>query len=114
MILQFDGFFSEMLARGGTFDITGTTAVEDKLLWGYNITDNAVIESIKGVAVKSEVTTLAEIRSAEVDISPLILTGASDQLFGNVIYRAAGYIITSIKLTSGKLHGYKLINQITT
>lgn len=110
MITQFDEQIDELLARGGSFDITGTTAVENKQIWGFNASDGAVINAIKGVALKTALTDLASIRAAEVDISGIITNDISQGLFAGVIYRARGYIITSIDLTSGSLHAY-LTNQ---
>ena len=112
-ILKFEDYNVELLARGGSFDITGTSAVINKQFWGFNASDGAVIDTIKGVAVETKVANLAAIRSAEVDIAGIILTGGTDALFGGVIYRADGYIITYLKLTSGSLHCYKRVNQIS-
>ena len=113
MNLKFDVQMDELLARGGSYDITGTDAVIDKQFWGFNASDGAVINAIKGVALKTAVTTLAEIRTAEVDISSLITNDLTQGLFAGVIYRADGYIITSIDLTSGSLHCYKMNTQIS-
>jgi hypothetical protein len=113
MILKRGTYFDEQNARGGTFDITGTIAVVNKQFWGFNASEGAVLEILKGVAIGTKVTTLAEIRTAEVDISGVLLTTVSDPLFGGVIYTADGYIITNIKLTSGSLHPYKQLEQIT-
>jgi hypothetical protein len=113
MILKYDGSLDEALARGGSFDISGTDAVIDKQFWGFNASDGAVINAIKGVALKAEVTTLAEIRAVEVDISAIISNDITQGLFAGVIYRADGYIITSVDLTSGSLHGYKTKDQIS-
>jgi hypothetical protein len=114
-ILKFEDYNIELLARGGSFDITGTSAVINKQFWGFNASDGAVLDTIKGVPVSTttKYANLAAIRSAEVDISGVILTGATDALFGGVIYRADGYIITYLKLTSGSLHCYKRVNQIS-
>lgn len=109
----YDSQMDEMLARGGSFDITGTTAVTDKQFWGFNASEGAVMESIKGIPLKSTASTLAAITAAEVDISSYFLTTVTDPLLGNVLYRADGYIITSIKLTSGTLHCYKMKDQIS-
>jgi len=113
MIFNYDSQMDELLARGGSFDITGTTAVTNKQFWGFNASDGAVINAILGVPLKTSAATLTAIRAAEVDISALILTGASDPLFAGCIYRADGYIITSIDLTSGSLHCYKTKEQVT-
>jgi len=113
MILKFDSQTDELLARGGSYDITGTDAVENKQFWGFNASDGAVIAAIKGVAVGTAVATLAEIRAAEVDISSLITNDLTQGLFAGVIYRADGYIITSIDLTSGSLHCYQMMTQIS-
>ena len=111
--LQYDEQIDELLARGGSYDITGTDAVEDKQFWGFNASDGAVIHAIKGIPVKTAATTLAHIRAAEVDISAIITNDLTQGLFAGVIYRADGYIITSIGLTSGSLHAYKTNNQIS-
>lgn len=113
MIIKHDGTLEEQQARGGSFDITGTAAVIDKQFWGFNASDGAVLEAIKGVAVGSSLSTLAAIRTVEVDISGVFLTAVTDPLFANSLYVVDGYIITSIKLTSGSLHPYKTIRQIT-
>jgi len=113
MILKYDSQTDELLARGGSYDITGTDAVIDKQFWGFNASDGAVINTIKGVALKTAVTTLAGIRAAEVDISSVITNDISQGLFAGVIYRADGYIITSVDLTSGSLHCYKQLAQIS-
>jgi hypothetical protein len=113
MILKFDSQTDELLARGGSFDITGTDAVIDKQYWGFNASEGAVINAIKGVAVRTSVTTLAQIRTAEVDIKDYIVTSLAAGLMGGPIYRADGYIITSIDLTSGSLHCFKNLAQIS-
>jgi hypothetical protein len=113
MILLFDEQLDELLARGGSYDITGTDAVIDKQFWGFNASDGAVIAVIKGVALKTAVTDLASIRAAEVDISAIITNDISQGLFAGTIYRADGYIITNIDLTSGSLHAYKTNAQIS-
>ena len=113
MILKYDSQTDELLARGGSFDISGTDAVEDKQFWGFNASDGAVINAIKGVALKTAVTTLAGIRAAEVDISAIITNDLAEGLFAGVIYRADGYIITSVDLTSGGLHCYQTNTQIS-
>ena len=110
----YDSQIDESLLRGGSFDITGTSEVLNKQFWGFNASDGAVLESIKGIPLGSQASTLALIRIAEIDISGILLTTVSDPLFANVPYRADGYIITSIKLTSGSLHCYKIKTQITT
>lgn len=111
---MFNEQIDELVARGGSFDITGTSAVVNKQFWGFNASEGAVLEAIKGIALKSTASTIAQIRSAEVDVSALFLTTVTDPLFAGVIYRVDGYIITSIKLTSGSLHCYKQMNQIST
>jgi len=114
MILKREGYYDEQNARGGTFDITGTAAVTDKQIWGFNASEGAVLEVIKGVKVgTTNVSTLTEIRALKEDISAILLTTLIDPLFGGVIYCVDGYIITSIKLTSGSLHCYKQPTQIT-
>lgn len=109
----FDSQMDELLARSGTFDITGTNAVTNKQFWGFNASDGAVLNAIKGIPLKTSVTTLAEITAAEVDLTGYFLTGASDPLFAGVIYRVDGYIITNIDLISGSLHCYKTNTQIS-
>jgi hypothetical protein len=113
MILKFDSQLDELLARGGSFDITGTDAVINKQFWGFNASDGAVINAIKGVAVRTSVTDLASIRTAEVDISAIISNDITQGLFAGVIYRADGYIITSIDMTSGSVHAFKTLAQIS-
>jgi hypothetical protein len=109
----FDDQMDELLARGGSFDITGTTIVENKQFWGFNASDGAVLAAVKGIPLKTVTADLAAIRTAEVDISTMFLTTVSDPLFAGVIYRVDGYIITSIDLTSGSLHCYKTMVQIS-
>ena len=111
--LKFEGYQDELLARGGTFDITGNTAVTNKQFWGFNASDGAVLAAIKGIPVNTAVTTLAEITTAEVDLAAHFLTALTDPLFAGVIYRVDGFIITSIDLTSGSLHCYKSLKQIS-
>jgi hypothetical protein len=113
MIAKFDDQMDELLARGGTFDITGTDAVTNKQFWGFNAADGAVLNAIKGIPVKTAVTTLAGITAAEVDITAKFLTAGTDPLFAGVIYRVDGYIITNIDLTSGSLHCYMTNLQIS-
>jgi hypothetical protein len=117
MILKYEGYYDEMLARGGTFDISGVTPVIDKQFWGFKASDGAKLTAIKGVAIKptAEASTLAEIRAAEVDISGVLITDIALGLDGGSIYRADGYIITSITLADATslLHCYKTINQIS-
>jgi hypothetical protein len=113
MNLTFDEQLDELLARGGSYDITGTDAVTAKQFWGFNASDGAVINVIKGVALKTSVTTLADITAAEVDISAIITNDITQGLFAGTIYRADGYIITNIDLTSGSLHCYKMNTQIS-
>ncbi len=113
-ILNRDSHMDEMLAKGGTFDITGTDAVTNKQFWGFNASDGAVINVIKGVAVGTIVANLAAITAAEVDISAVIVTSKAAGLFSGVIYTADGYIITNIDLTSGSLHCYKTKAQVST
>ena len=62
MILKFDEQIDELLARGGSYDITGTDAVIDHQFWGFNASDGAVISDIKGVSIKTAVTDLASIQ----------------------------------------------------
>jgi len=113
MIHKYDDQLQELLARGGTFDITGTNAVTNKQFWGFNASDGAVLNVLKGIPVNSNVTTLADITAIEVDLLPILLTAGTDPLFAGVIYRVDGYIITNIDLTSGSLHCFKTKNQIT-
>ena len=113
MNLLFDEQLDELLARGGSYDITGVVAHVSGQYWGFNASDGAIIADIKGVALKTSVATLAEIRAAEVDISTVITNDISQGLFAGTIYRADGYIITSVTLTSGSLHAYRINNQIT-
>jgi len=108
----FDSNLDELLARGGSFDITGTDAVTGKQFWGFNASDGAVLETIKGIPLKSAAATLAEITAAEVNIT-VLLTTVTDPLLGGTIYRAKGYIITNVKLTSGTFHGFLMKNQIS-
>ena len=108
----FDPQLDELLAREGTFDITGTTAVTNKQFWGFNASDGAVLEVLKGIPLKTVTADLAAITAAEVDITGL-LTTLTDPLFAGVIYRADGYIITNVKLTSGSLHCYLTKTQIS-
>lgn len=110
---NFDSHMDEMLGRGGTFDITGTELVENKQFWGFYASEGAVINAIKGIAIKTIANDLAAIRTAEVSLAAILLTGASDPLLGNTLYRADGYIITSIDLTSGTLHCLKTTRQIS-
>ena len=114
-IFKFEGYEDELLARGGTFDITGTTIVENKQFWGFNASDGAVLAAIKGVPVSTttKYADLAAIRTAEEDISALLLTAGTDPLFAGVLYRVDGYIITAIDLTSGSLHCYKTLAQVS-
>jgi hypothetical protein len=109
----YDIQMDELLARDGTFDITGTGAVTNKQYWGFNATDGTVIASIKGIPLKTVVTTLAQIRTAEEDISALVVTSLAAGLLGGLIYRVRGYVITSIQLTSGSLHTYLQETQIS-
>lgn len=113
MNVAFDKQMDELLARGGSYDITGTDAVIDKQFWGFNASDGAVINAIKGVAVGTAVTDLASIRTEEVDISAEITNDLSQGLLAGTPYRADGYIITSIDLTSGSLHCFKTKAQIS-
>jgi outer membrane protein assembly factor BamB len=110
---SFDGHADDLLARGGTFDITGTGAVTNKQFWGFNASDGAVLDTLKGIPVTGSLETLAEITAAEVDISGILLTAKTDPLFAGVIYRVDGYIITNVKLTSGSLHCYKTKNPVS-
>jgi hypothetical protein len=112
MYANYDGQLDEAVARGGTFDITGTTIVVDKQYFGFDASDGAILNSIKGIPLNTKVTTLAEIRASEVDVSGFFLTAVSDPLLGK-FYRVDGYVITSIKLTSGTLHCYKTKDQIS-
>lgn len=113
MIFKYDSQVDESLARGGSYEITGTDAVIDKQFWGFQSSDGAVIADIKGVAIGTNCATLAAIRAAEVDISAIITNSLAVGLLPGVLYRADGYIITSIDLTSGSLHCYKIKAQIS-
>jgi hypothetical protein len=113
MKVLFDNQIDELLALGGTFDITGTGSVTNKQFWGFNASDGAVLNILKGIPLKTAITNLASITAAEVDLTGMILTNGGDPLFGGLIYRVDGYIITNVKLTSGSLHLYKTNNQIT-
>jgi len=95
----------ELLARWGTFDITGTTAVSDKNYFAFTPSAGAVLEEIKGIPLKSTATSAAEITAAEADLASHFLTTLTDPLL-NELYRVPGYIITHIKLTSGTIHAY--------
>lgn len=112
-ILKYDSQSDELLVRGGSFDITGTDAVINKQFWGFNASSGAVLNVLKGVAINTSVANLAAIRAAEIDLTGLLLTGATDPLFAGVIYRVDGYIITNVDLTSGSLHCYKTKAQIS-
>lgn len=111
-ILKYDNEMDELLARGGTFDLTGTDAVIDKQFFGFNATEGTVIAAIKGIPIRTSVANLAAIRAAEIDISGLIVTLLATGLCSG-FHRADGYIITSIDLTSGSLHCYKTITQVS-
>jgi len=102
----------ELLARSGTFDITGTAAVSNKNFFAFTPSDGAVLEAIKGIPLKSAASTTTEITSAEVDLATYFLTTLTDPLV-NELYRVPGYIITHIKLTSGTIHGYLAEDQPT-
>lgn len=110
---MYDSDFSELLAVGGSFDITGVGAVTNKQFWGFNASDGAVLAVIKGIPLKTVVTTLAGITAAEVNLAAYFLTDLTDPLFAGVIYRVDGYVITNIQLTSGSLHLYKKETQIS-
>lgn len=112
MILKNDTQFEELLAKGGTFDLTGTTAVTDKQFWGFNASDGAVLNVLKGVPANAGYADLAAITAAEVDLLPLLLTTGTDPLFAGTPYRVKGYIITNVDLTSGSLHLFKIKNQM--
>jgi hypothetical protein len=109
----YDQELQEIVARGGSFDLTGTTALTTQQFWGFSSSDGAVIDTIKGIPVKSTANTRALITAAEVDLKGFFLTGVSDPLFAGVPYRIDGYVITNIKLTSGSLHLYRKMQQIT-
>ena len=102
----------ELLARSGTFDITGTAAVSNMNFFAFTPSDGAVLEAIKGIPLKSAASTTAEITAAEADLASHFLTGLTDPLM-NELYRVPGYIITHIKLTSGTIHGYLAEDQPT-
>jgi len=102
----------ELLARWGTFDITGTAAVSNMNFFAFTPSDGAVLEAIKGIPLKSAASTTAEITAAEVALESYFLTGLTDPLL-NELYRVPGYIITHIKLTSGNVHAYLTKDQPT-
>lgn len=113
MHIQYDSQMDEQLARGGSFDLTGTNKDESKQFWGFHASDGAVISAIKGVPLATTVTTLAGIRTAEVNLDAHFVTSIGTGLMANVLYRVDGYIITSVTLTSGSLHLYKMKEQIS-
>ena len=112
MIHAYDTPINELLARSGSFDLTGTSAMITKQFWGFNASDGAVLDTIKGIPLKSTVSTYALITASEVDLSALVVTLKATGLIGGVIYRVPGYIITNLKLTSGSLHCYLQPKQI--
>ena len=112
MYANYDNQADEIVARGGTFDITGTNAVTNKQFFGFDASDGAVLSVLKGIPIKTSVTTLAGITAAEVDLASYLLTALTDPLLAK-FYRADGFIITNIKLTSGTLHCYKIKTQIS-
>ena len=109
----YDNQIDEMIARYGTFDITGTDAVTDKMFYGFVASEGAVLAVIKGVPIKNAASSAAEVTAAEVDIESFFLTTLTDPLFGSIIYRADVYVITNIQLTSGSLHCIKTSKQPT-
>ena len=109
----FDRQIDELLARGGSFDITGTTALTTKKFFAFEAEEGTVLEVIKGIPLKSAAESAAEITAAEVALESFFLTALTDPLFGGALYRVPGYIITNIKLTSGSIHGYLMIDQPT-
>lgn len=113
MIVQYDSDFSELLAVGGSFDITGVGAVTNKQYWGFNASEGAVLAVIKGIPLKAVITTLATITAQEVDLAAFFLTALTDPLTAIGIYRVDGYIITNIQMASGSLHCYKKETQIS-
>jgi len=108
----FGNHIDELLARWGTFDITGTTAVSNQNYFAFTPSDGAVLEAIKGIPLKSAASTTAEITAAEADLASFFLTALTDPLV-NELYRVPGYIITHIKLTSGSIHAYLTEDQPT-
>lgn len=114
MIFKYDSPEEEAIAKGGTFDITGTGAVIDKQFSTFTPSDGAVLAVIKGVPATENIilNTLSEIRDAEVDVTTVFLTALTDALTAD-LYRVDGYIITYIQLTSGTIHAYKTINQVS-
>ena len=108
----YDEQMDEILARHGTFDITGTSAVSNKNFWGFTPEAGTVLAAIKGIPLKSTATTAAEITAAEVALESFFLTTLTDPLLAQ-LYRVPGYIITHIQLTSGTLHCYKTEEQPT-
>jgi hypothetical protein len=115
MLFKYDSPEEESLAKGGTFDITGTGAVIDKQFATFTPSAGAVLAVIKGVPATQNIilNTLAEIRAVEVDLASFFLTALTDALTED-LYRVGGYIITYIQLASGTIHGYKTISQVTT
>lgn len=112
MKVDYNSQIDELVARGGTFDITGTNAVTNKQFYGFDASDGAVLSVLKGIPIGTSVTTLAGITTAEVDLASFLLTALTDPLLAK-FYRVDGYIITNIKLTSGTLHCYKTKTQIS-
>lgn len=108
----YDDQIDELLGRGGTFDITGTTAVTDKKFMGFRADAGAVLEAIKGIPLKSAAASAAQITAAEVALEDYFLTALTDPLLAD-FYRVRGYIITYIKLTSGTLHCFEMKDQPT-
>jgi hypothetical protein len=113
MIFEYDSQVDEMVVRGGTFDLTGTTAKTNMQFMGFHASDGAVLSVLKGIPLGTKVTTLAGITAVEVDLASFLLTALSDPLFANVPYRPDGYFITNVKLASGSLHLYKKKDQIS-
>jgi len=109
---NYDSQIDELVARGGSFDITGIAAVLNMQAWGFNASDGAVLAVIKGIPINNTASTLAQIRAAEVDLASYFLTALTDPLFAGTIYRVDGYIITKFQLTSGSLHLFKTKTQI--
>lgn len=96
---HFDEISEEALARGGTFDITGTAEVTDKKFWGFYAGENTIVASMSGIPVNNAVET-------EVSVLALLTNNAALPLFTAVPYRIPGYIITKVALTSGSLHTF--------
>jgi len=96
-MINYDEAQEEAVAKGGTYDIQGTGAIATKKIWGFIAGDTTVIEAISGVPIGTESPTAVSVLS-------MISNDATKALFTGQIYRVPGYVITSVKLTSGSLH----------